>query len=262
MQCLVKKIPHMLLLVALPLQACTADNDPVFEKDAGNKAELSVGVVYPEHIDSMVSPGVRISFTVIGKVDRKVSLDRMKQAISLMKWPSKKSVAATWITEVGGGLQPDAKLTDGDYLLRIKPDGNKLQTDREYTLFHVGSMPRVKDFLFPSQKVSGKSLPPDQITILMSETVDTASIKVTLEHKQGPVFTPLSASQLSGTAFKASQAFDMQSPLRITIDKSLATSSGVKLDGKYTGVAGSGTFVTTFIPKDLASKRWAPDIKF
>lgn len=230
--------------------------------------QVKVRDIMPMHFSSMAKPDTTITATVERwKLGLDDAIKRLDASTSVTTWPGNKAVAGSWKVSSGIEFKPSAPLADGDYLVRIKPDGDKLKVEREHTLFHVGSLPRVKQVRVTfGSKAAIQSKTYEAIFVWMSEPTDPSKWTLTVEAKQGGTFKALSAVNTSGSTFKLSAPIDVNSELRVTLGTEVGASSGVKLDGAYTGQAGSGAFSATFVPKDYlepASQEmvYVPDIK-
>jgi len=259
--------------VILILQGCASDNEKFPNPGRGDLGGPSL-LIYdtsPAHLTSMVKPDTTIRFSATGSsLELSEMNKRMTSATTVTTWPGGKPVAGTWSAN-GLELTPSAPLGDGDYLVRVKPDGLKLAVTREHTLFHVGSLPRVTWIsVNGTTPCTPKTTSCDGISIQMSEPVDASKWTLTVETQQNSTFKATGATLKDagniGGSFKLASPIDTSMPLRITLGMDVGATSGVKLDGKYTGQASSGPFSATFVPKDhVAPSDWlcyVPEITF
>jgi len=260
----------LMLLVGCP-DSRPPSTSPLVKPDAGqprtwvtvSPAHLTSGFATTETFVYLgVSPGPGLEPEVIEK--------QVTQAFSIVSLPGKVPVPGKldfsdpFHTRVV--FRPDMLVDDTEYLVTVKKVGY-LEPLREHSLFHVGSLPRVRSM---RATVSDKGTC-DEIAVSFSEMVQTAKaqsgISVVDQASKATLASTVSLGTLSNdpsqtqvVMVRLSSPIPASTKLRITVGGSIATPAGLKLDGSYAGAAGSGDLVADFVPADHADAMhpWEP----
>jgi hypothetical protein len=257
---LIRQIVMVLGLAALCCgPACTrSENSAVDAKavadspaqpDMDKTPRISVRSCGPTHLQSQFPKEYNIEVcSTISNVDDATADAQVKSAFSLMTRVGKTPVAGTWTFEKSGHatrlgkFKPSSALADNtDYLVRLQKLGF-LEPEREYTLFHVGPLPRVQKINFyylKGQPVTAI----DEIGVHFSEQVDTAKVAANMLAKVAGSTTALQPTLVSPdplnnvVAVRLPSALALTTKLSITIPTDVGAPTGVKLDGNYSGAS-------------------------
>lgn len=152
---------------------------------------------------------------------------------------------------------PSAALDVGrDYLAEIRPAGAVLPlpdgiTQGLKSMFHIGSMPRVRAVLFVPKTTMSKIT---YVRVHFSEPMDIATMSAAVQvmDEQGKALTLKSGETGKGEKYTAVLSSERETSLmtKVLVAKSAKSITGISLDG--TGKASPGAdFVLTTVPSSL-----------
>ncbi|MCC6749907.1 MAG: hypothetical protein IT371_19740 [Deltaproteobacteria bacterium] len=159
---------------------------------------------------------------------------------------------------------------DQDYVLTVRKDG-VIAPSREVTLFHVGSLPRVRRICFGTVQAGvGSSI--DAVSVKYSEVVLASTVTLQASRRSGGSWMPLGApvpqtkeGETLESRFVLAASLDPGVAVKLTLPAALEAPTGKKLDGKYTGQSGSGPLEVELLPgkyfrKNYESECWEPPL--
>jgi hypothetical protein len=241
--------------------------------------DVTAAIMMPDHLISNAPKDTVVKIEVYPLlIDVQTAIKRVQSFTEIVTYPEKKPVSGHWSDEPGPPIlltfTPSDPLADSEYLIKVTASGQQMAVrDKNplysYRLFHVGPLPRIANITFGcSSKVPGQPLNFDLIFPSFSEPIDFSKVKATFEVQEQSAWTTVVATAVENSkGLKMANPIDPTKPLRINIDPDVGAASGLKLDGLYSGKAGSGPFSVTLTLDDLkgifesASPVWVPDIK-
>jgi len=239
---------------------------------------VGVSVITPYHLMTALPVDFKSADRPISvglypyKVDPATAKTQLQSAFTVMTRETKQPVQGVWTFDwQGNRFVPSTLTKDTEYLIEIKKQGYLLPS-REYTAFRVGSLPRVVAVSFQESATSANDV--DLLVLTFSERLDVTKVGAALTLKTTgasakflatTVTTPTSMSPTWQIGFQLPAGVSISTKLSITLGTDVGSPTGVALDGKYTGVAGSGPFALELVPQDyLGSKngKWEPNLSF
>lgn len=217
--------------------------------DAGPRPTLQLAFSAPLYGLTNLDKTQAIGFTILtGKGSFEDQVKLLHDSIVIETYPEGKVVAGTWEQDVK--YTPSAPLAVGDYVVRF-PNASQdfVVVPRPYNVFRVGSALRVRQIEIYADKTGGQT-GLSRVEVVMSEAstkLGTLAVAVEAKDSSGTWSALASGAptlkNAATLAITASQVLDPKRSLRVTI-------SGSELDGKWTGVAGSGSVVSEFVPAE------------
>lgn len=242
--------------------------------DKGITRHLALQVT-PSHLTSGWTSDQKVSlnWVNVGVSDIKSAEGDIRTAFSVVTFPGKSPISGKLelnaAARKGVFVPASGLIKDADYLVQVRRLGYVVP-DREHTQFRVGSLPRVRRINVVPKATAPGDL--DYLNLVFSEEVDRASVLAVLTVRTAKSGASLSISPIYATGASTSVAFrlpastQMNVKLALRLGMDVGAKSGVKLDGKYTGKAGSGDFTVELTPSDhspaLGKTAWEPAIKY
>jgi len=224
----------------------------------------------PRHLTSNLGTDVKVWVSIhpVDQPDPKAAKAAITSAFSLVSLPGKKPVAGKLTLNYKArraSFVPTSKFTlNTTYLIRLKK-GHLVAPLREYSLFRVGSLPQVRGISTRAKQATPSEM--DYIGIDFSEPVDRAKAIAAISIRSAKTNVALklkpaaSTGVHTGILFYAPAGTRMADALNITVGIDVGAPTGVKLDGKYTGKPGSGSFKVQIVPAKNAAG-WEPALSF
>jgi len=241
--------PILSALLVLGTAACSDSGAPRGIPDLGSRPKLTLLLESPNYLETNVNPDMAISAEIVTSLmgfadSRKAACD----AMVVEAYPSMAQVQGICTGPAAMSFvrfQPSASLAQGDYIVRFPSASSDLVVlPRPYNVFRVGSAHRLTRVELLRDKQSS-STDLVRVALVLSELLpagETVSIQVQAKNAASQ-WLPVATTPDGQTGVKLATALDPQLPVRITV-------SSQSLDGKWTGVAGSGPITAELVPKD------------
>jgi len=210
------------------------------------------------HMASNAPTDAKIPISCIAQGVSQADITAALNAITLYDAPTKTPVAFD-LEQMGGcgrNIVPKQKLqNDTEYFVEITKT-KYVTTNRALSHFHVGSLPRIAKVGIGKQIV-GVTV----VSILFSEQMTSTTLTADLsDGGKALAFTPaLRPPTTAALELTLTTPVATSSTLTLGIDAAAEAATGLKLDGKYAGTAGSGPFSLTFTPDAMTTGVWEPD---
>jgi len=220
---------------------------------------VRVTIGSPMHLQTNVDPLRKIEFIVLAAgLSDSVAETYIQQAVSLKTLTGQISVAGSFDAQVYNQaiyFIPSKPLAmDTEYVIEVVPS-KYVKVSRTRSLFHVGSMPRVKGIGFPES--SAKPGQVEKIVVVFSEAISQSTAIASAKVTDVASSQLLSASTTPVTGYASYLHIDLATPhpqdksIEIEIGTNVGAKAGGLLDGLYKSVAGSGPFKLRLTPRDV-----------
>jgi hypothetical protein len=239
------------VLLAL-LTSCASDTQPPpASPDAGAVPLIYFATVFPPYIASDLEANIEISYRLLTYDHQRLSFEQARQTIAdaavVETYPGQKAVQGSWEFRSDVVVfKPVSPLSVGDYLVRFPSASKDFKVyPRPYNLLRVGSLLRVAGIdILPNKKTGNMNL--TRCSVRYSEPPNAAASTITIEQHDGTAWVSLGWSAETVSSITGVTPVDLMRRTRVTV-------TSAALDGKWTGIPGSGPFSVEFTPADFGT---------